>query len=251
MFYAVAAAVAMAFALFAAAQTTKYADNVLRYAMAAALAYAVKDRMKAVLQNWFSGWISRRFPDRRWTIRDDERHSVLGTVRERAGFSPFSRLPPEVLSARRQTRLHSLEEAARPENVLWHQKLVTVCKRSDAPANIPSTILTEIFRLNLQRWLDNTDDPKGKRIFADPNDARVYSVNARRVYNINVVYRLSQGQPDAPWHRIRLVVSRRGIQRIEAIALASSQTLNPRAARFERQPFPPAGKARQFSGRSS
>lgn len=222
--YAIAAAVAMAFALIAAERTNRMADNFTRYALAVAIAYAAKDRIKAVLQGYFSGWIDRRFPDRLWTISDDERKKVLGTVRERAGFMPFASLPEPVLSARRQTRLHSLEESARPESVLWHQKVVTTSSKDTLPNDAPSTVLTEIFRLNLRRWLDNTDDPKGKRVFADPEDAHVYEVNARRVYNINVVYRLRQGNDDAEWHRLRLVVSRRGINRIEEIALAHTES---------------------------
>ena len=79
------------------------------------------------------------------------------------------------------------------------------------------TMLTEIFRLNLQRWLAHSDDPNRKIVFADPEDALVYQVTTRRVYNINVVYRLRAGEGEAPWHRIRVVVSRKGIERIEPI----------------------------------
>ncbi len=76
------------------------------------------------------------------------------------------------------------------------------------------------FRLNLHRWLQHTDDPNRKIVFADPEDALVYQVTTRRVYNISVVYRLCSGPKQgagAPWHRIRVVVSRKGIERIDAI----------------------------------
>lgn len=214
--YAVAAAVAMAFAL-AASVGASPTQNFVRYALPIVVAYAVKDRMKAVLQSLFSDFIARRFPDRKWSIRDRERRTRVGRVHERAGFLPFRRLPAGVLETRRVTREHALEEQARPERVLWHQKTVEVSGAGSAEGGGDFSMLTEIFRLNLRRWLSHTDDPNRKIVFADPEDARVYSATARRVYNINVVYRLRAGDDEAPWHRIRVVVSRKGIERIDSI----------------------------------
>lgn len=214
--YALAAAAAMAFAL-AASLTTNASASFLRYALPIVVAYAVKDRMKAMLQSAFSGFIERRFPDRKWSILDKERGQRVGDVHERAGFLPFRKLPADVLAKRRLTRAHALEEQARPERVLWHQKTLTTGPGAELVDAADFSMLTEIFRLNLRRWLDHTDDPNRKIVFADPEDALVYQVTTRRVYNINVVYRLRAGETDAPWHRIRVVVSRKGIERIEPI----------------------------------
>ncbi len=212
-FYAVAAALAMSFAVLAAFGTTRFSEDLFKYALLVVVAYAVKDRMKAVLQERFNRWISSRFPDRLWTIRDHERSRSLGVVRERAGFVPFRKVPEGALAKRRITREHDLEECARPERVLWHQKAIRVEASDDA--TFP--MLTEIFRLNVGHWLAHTDDPKRKVLFADPEDASIYSAVARRVYNIGVVYRLRAEGEDPEWHRIRVVVSRKGILRIEPI----------------------------------
>ena len=212
--YALAAGIAMAFAVVTALKTSRFSDNVFRYALVVVIAYAVKDRMKAVLQEVFNKWISRRFPDRLWTIRDHERGEDLGRVRERAGFIPFRKLPEKVLAMRRLTREHSLEECARPERVLWHSKEVEI---EPARGNT-FPMLTEIFRLNVDHWLSHTDDPKRRVLFADPGDESIYAAIARRVYNVSVVYRMrGTNELDAPWHRIRVVVSRKGILRIEPI----------------------------------
>ena len=212
--YAVAAAVAMAVALIAGLKTPT--TNLLWYAILVVAAYALKDRVKAFLQNLFAGWIEKRFPDRKWTIQDRERGRAVGEVHERAAFLPFGSLPKEVLAARRMTREHPLEEQARPEQVLWHQKTLVAFGAGDKErANFP--MLTEIFRLNLREWLSHADDPNRKMVFADPDDARIYSATARRVYNINVIYRLRTPGDEAPWQRLRVVVSRKGIERIEPI----------------------------------
>jgi hypothetical protein len=96
--------------------------------------------------------------------------------------------------------------------VLWHEKEVEV-----APGTGEFPMLTEIFRLNVGHWLVHTDDPKRKVLFADPDDASIYSAVARRVYNLGVVYRLRGENEETEWHRIRVVVSRKGILRIEPI----------------------------------
>ena len=115
------------------------------------------------------------------------------------------------------TRTHPFEESARPERVLWHHKTVTVHGEDVAAADARLTALTEIFRLNVRRWLDHTDDPNRKIVFADPSDRQIYSAVAPRVYNIAIVYRLRERGVDAPWHRIRVVVTRKGIRRIDRI----------------------------------
>ena len=215
--YAFAAAVAMAFALAAGFRATPMTESFFRYAVVVVIAYAVKDRLKAFLQSVFAGWIAQRFPDRKWAILDRERGRRVGNVHERAAFLPFHTLPAAVLSKRRSTRGHPLEEHARPERVLWHHKTISVAAEARGQENGDFPMMTEIFRLNLRRWLSHTDDPNRKIVFADPEDGRVYSATARRVYNVNVVYRLSTSGADSPWHRLRIVVSRKGIERIDPI----------------------------------
>jgi len=213
--FAIAAAVAMAFAVWVTLRATEMQEYLALYFFLLVASYAVKDRLKAILQVKFQSWAERRFPDRAWTIRDDERDDDLGVVTERAGFRDFRKLPDGVMAARTLTREHALEEFARPETVLWHEKQVSLEPREDGA--LPSPMMTEIFRLNIGSWLTHTDDPTRTITFADPDEAVVCSVNARRVYNLNVVYRLKGGTGGGPWRRIRVVVSRKGIERIDPI----------------------------------
>ncbi len=214
--YALAAALAMAFALFATIRAMEYQEYLALYAVVLIVSYAVKDRMKAILQTKLSHWANKRFADHTWTIRDEERGETVGVVKERAGFRAFARLPAPVLAARRATREHALEEFARPETVLWHEKAVEVQPRRQG--KLPSPMMTEIFRLNIESWLANTDDPNRTVTFADPDEDVVCSVRARRVYNLNVVYRLrGEEGGDTGWRRIRVVVTRKGIERIDPI----------------------------------
>lgn len=219
--YALAAGVAMAFAVTAALWNgdPMRSDQLWMWGVVAVLAYMAKDRIKAWLQGAFSSVVSRHFPDRRWRIRDRERSVVLGKIDEQSAFVPFGKLPERVLDKRRSTRKHPLEEQARPEKVLWHRKVVRISTAELAKADQRFDALTEIFRLDLRRWLAHTDDPKRKIVFADPDTGKVRSAMAPRVYNLGIVYRLRKpGDENAEWHRIRVVVSRKGIRRIDHIS---------------------------------
>jgi len=212
--YALAAAVAMAFAVWATLHASEWQGTLTLYFAVLVASYAVKDRMKAVLQASLTRWFERKFEDRRWTIRSQGGRE-LGRVLERGGFCPTARLPQSVLAMRRKTREHALEEIARPERVLWHQKTVRLepmeAERFAAPT------VTEVFRLNLAPWLEHTDDANREIAFADPDDAKVYAGRVRRVYNVNVVYRLRSEDGNEPFHRVRIVVSRKGVERIDPI----------------------------------
>jgi hypothetical protein len=216
---ALAAAVAMAFAVVAAIWNgADTSGNITRWAVVAIIAYALKDRIKALLQASFAGVVSRNFADRSWRIRDRERKIELGEMEEQSGFLAFQEVPKEVLAVRRTTRRHVLEEQARPETVLFHRKEVVLNRDRIAAADPRFDALTEILRLDMRRWLVNTDDPKRSFVFADPDAGVIGAAMAPRVYNIAVVYRLRrEGEPGA-WHRVRVVVSRKGIRRVEAIS---------------------------------
>ena len=219
--YAAAASIAMAFAIGAAIWNgfEVGSEGLMTWVLVAVVAYAVKDRFKALLQSKISSVVDRHFPDRRWRIRDRERSVVLGEMKEQSGFLAMDDLPAAVLAARRLTREHQLEEQARPETVLFHKKEVDVQAQRVAVADPRFSALTEIFRLDVGRWLAHTDDPKRDIVFADPVARKVAAAKAPRVYNLAVVFRLRREADDsAPWHRLRVVVSRKGIRRIERIA---------------------------------
>jgi hypothetical protein len=226
--YAIAASVAMAFATAAALWNPTGmtgAEGFLnagffKWAVVVIIAYAAKDRIKALLQTLFQDVVSRHFPDRSWRVRDATKRHELATMEEQSGFIPFEQLPREVLEVRRTTRLSVLEEEARPETVLYHKKEVTVDRDLVRAIEPRYDAITEVYRLDLRRWLAHTDDPKREFVFADPDEGVIARASAPRVYNLGIVYRLKRagGTPEeSRWRRVRVVVNRKGIRRIETI----------------------------------
>jgi hypothetical protein len=214
--YALAAALAMVIALLAALGVPTNGDQALRYVLVGGIVYAVKDRLKANLQSLLARWLARRAPDRFWHVQTAAGRT-LATIDERAAFLTFAQTPADVLEVRRQTRAHHLEESARPETVIHHRKVMTIAPLDEDPATLRASALREIVRLHIGEWLENTDDPKQRVVLADPTLGELVTAKARRVYNVNILYRL-QPLADAPqWSRVRVVVARSGIVRVDAI----------------------------------
>ncbi len=96
--YAIAASVAMAFATAAALWNPTgmsgtagfFNTDFFKWAVVVIIAYAAKDRIKALLQTIFQDVVARHFPDRSWRIRDAAKKNELATMEEQSGFlGPF------------------------------------------------------------------------------------------------------------------------------------------------------------------
>ncbi len=219
--FAVAASIAMVFAVVAAfyygPQGPAQIGSFTIWVALVVVAYALKDRIKAWLQSIFSGWISRRFADRRWKLTYVDGRRRIGTVEERSQFVKMRAVPAAVLSARESGREHDVEEAAYPERVLSHRKDVILRSAEVARIDRPFAAATEIFRLDVSRWLVHTDDPKQLVYYADLQRKVVATALARRIYHVDIVYRIRTLQDAAaPWHTARVVLNRNGIRRVEA-----------------------------------
>lgn len=102
--------------------------------------------------------------------------------------------------------------------MLWHRKDVSIDAQAVASEDDRVDAIREILRLDLRHWLAHTDDPKRRVVFADPDTGEIFTAMAPRVYNLGIVYRLrKKGDEHAGWHRVRVVVTRKGLRRIDPI----------------------------------
>jgi hypothetical protein len=220
IFHALAAGIAMAFAVIIAVLfgQPNAPGKLGMWAAVVVVAYMGKDRLKAILQDVFDSVVATRLPDRRWIVSMPGEASVLADVEERAGFIDRDALPDIVDAARRVAYRDRLQELAGPESILCHRKIVRV--RADAmQANAPEFAeLTDVMRVDVSRWLAHTDDAKRTVTFADPDAGELFQSKLPRAYDVTVVYRLTNtSAPDAEWQVARIVVSRNGIRRVASL----------------------------------
>jgi hypothetical protein len=219
LFHALAAGIALAFAVIVAVLFGQ--PNVpgkLGMWAAVVVAYMGKDRLKAILQNIFDSVVATRLPDRRWIVSMPGESSVLADVEERAGFIDHDAIPEAVDAIRKVAYRDRLQELAGPESILCHRKVVHVhaeAMRAIAPKFVE---LTDVLRVDVSRWLIHTDDAKRIVTFADPEAGELFESKLPRAYDVTVVYRLSDtNAPDTEWQVARVVVSRNGIRRVVSL----------------------------------
>jgi hypothetical protein len=146
------------------------------------IGYAGKDRMKAWLQTTFARIVAEKLPHRSWDVETEENRRAIGRVDERSGFIESSEVPEEVVFARRSTGRQSIEERSAPETVLRHQKRVLVRTGAVRGVDARFDAITEVFRLDLRRWLSHTRRPEAADPLCGPGlGARSFGDCASRV----------------------------------------------------------------------
>jgi hypothetical protein len=221
IFHALAAGIAMAFAVVIAVLygQPSVPGRLGLWAAVVVVAYMGKDRLKAILQTVFDSLVATRLPDRRWTVTIPGTSSVVADVTETAGFVDRDAVPDGVDAIRRVAYRDRLQELAGPESILGHHKTVrlrTEAMRAIAPE---FAALTDVMRVDISRWLAHTDDAKRTVTLADPEAGEVFESKLPRAYDVTVVYRLAEANaPDAEWQVARIVVSRNGIRRVASLS---------------------------------
>jgi len=217
IFHALAAGIAMAFAVVLAVLfgQPNVPGRLGVWVAVVIVAYMGKDRLKAILQTVFDSLVATHLPDRRWTVNRPGNSSVLADVAERLGFVDRDALPDGVDAMRRLAFRNRLQELGGPESILRHTKTVRV--RTDAMETTAPEFasLTDVMRVDISRWLAHTDDAKRTVTLADPEAGELFESKLPRAYDITVVYRLAAtGATEAEWQVARIVVSRNGIRRV-------------------------------------
>lgn len=216
--YGMAAALAMAFAVAAAIWNgTNPADRLASWLLVAVLAYAGKDRLKASLQGYLGDKLLRRLPNHRWTLRDPDSGDALGAVDEHTRLVDWDEVPDTVERCQPDGWGDDLTLAL-PQYALRHAKTMTLDGRTVHRDDEPYRGVVEVCRVDLSRWLAHTDDPKRDVQFADPDAGEIVVQKAARVYDVLLCCRAwAEGAPDSPWQCLRVVVSRKGILRIDRL----------------------------------
>jgi hypothetical protein len=223
MLLAVAAAISMVFATAVAFYfQSVYGSFTLPAFVALIVGYMFKDRIKQLGQTLFAGKLQANLYDRKINIKTVDRKFKLATLREKIVFMKESEIPPEVRSARQKDPFADLDNDQKGETVICHAKdivLKTGLFRK-ALAGLPKTTgLNDIIRYDIHRYLRKMDEPVDENLLL--RDGKLELVNSQRVYHVNIVSQYSSERDGSQkiYKRMRLVLSRLGIRRIEHISL--------------------------------
>lgn len=220
---AIAAGISMVFATAVAFYfQSVYGSFTFPAFVALIVGYMFKDRIKQLGQTLFAGKLQANLFDRRINIKTLDGKYKLATLREKITFMKESEISHEVRSARQKDPFADLDNDQKGETIICHTKDIVLNANlfQRAFAGLPKTSgLNDIIRYDIHRYLQKMDDPVENQLLL--RDGKLQVVEAQKVYHLNIVsqYSTTSFQNKKIYRRMRLVLNRLGIQRIEHISI--------------------------------
>lgn len=187
-----------------------------------ALAYMVRDRVKEVAREKVWARISKYFPDNKLLIHDPTKDIDVGRCHERVVYMTKSKVPADVLKVRNTQHVIDLD-SERKETVIMYQNDLKLNAKEILSEHQRRTDIKHILRFSVEELLGRLDNPTARVQFYDPESRIFCRLRAPKVYHLNLVFRLThwdeRDRKEVPsFHRIRVVLDKNGIQRIDTVA---------------------------------
>jgi hypothetical protein len=196
----------------------RYGALTVPFFLAVVVSYMFKDRLKDMLRYYLTAEAGNWLFDHQTNIFCDSGEKV-GTCRESVDFMNEGRVPDAITSVRRKERLTEIENRLTGEKVIRYRKRIGILtdRFSHAFAHAQVDGLTDITRFSVQHVVRKMDDPR-RMVYVANDDGTCGRVLGRRVYHVNLVIRYGMRGREAVYRRYRIVLTRKGIRRIEEIA---------------------------------
>lgn len=215
--FAIAAGLAMIFATGVAfISQSIYGNLTMPFFIALVVSYMFKDRIKELTRIALKNIFSKKIFDYKTKLYLDEKYK-LGTIRTSFAFVSEHELPKEILRLRRKFRTQEFDNKFTREKIILFRKNIRLLSRirKSLSGGYEFDSITDILRFDVSRFLTKMDEPR-KPFFMLTEDGYKKS-HARRVYHINLIIKFERKEK-TDYHRYRLVLTRRGIERIEYVA---------------------------------
>ncbi|MEB3187751.1 MAG: hypothetical protein VKP72_09975 [bacterium] len=181
--------------------------------------YILKDRIKEMVRERLSSVLGAFLPARKLRIRDPLTGLRIGTCRQTFEFLDKSRLPEDIRRVRDFTHVQDLDEEKR-EAVLGYRHRISLDPRAIQEAPHPRRHVKHILRYSVAALQHRLSDPSVEVPCFDAEQGGFETLQGPKVYHLNVVLRVSSGRYGVPvYHRLRAILSKDGLVRVEAVVL--------------------------------
>jgi hypothetical protein len=216
--FALAAGVAMAFAMAVAIWAqVRFTQVSLNFFLIMVVGYMMKDRIKEGLRRIFSQVAARHLFDRTAHIVDPVTERCLGTCEEKVDYGRAVQVPDEVAALRSRDDFITVSQGELTETVLRYQKQVVLDVDLLPRTERGVSGITDIIRLNVERFLRDMDEPEYALEYVDLEDFSVGRVRGAKSYQVDLAFRFivqEAGQERISLQLVRLVLDRNGIKRM-------------------------------------
>lgn len=182
------------------------------------VAYMFKDRIKSLLQKWFSSHKASYSFDYNQKIYDSMGKKV-GLCREGVMFRSEQTVDPAICEMRERSALSRHVNGPLSENILTFRKRIELytkpCEEIFKVFRVDG--VNDIIRFNVRDWLRKMDNPV-RSMFYPAEDGSLGVLKAKRLYHVNMLIRYGgSGRPDECM-RFRLVLARNGIKDVKFVS---------------------------------
>lgn len=218
-----------------AAEKLPFSDFAIRFFVVVILGvvvYIFKDRIKDMSKEYFYERLKHRLPDYEFEMiynyYDHQAQTLkalkVGKARQYMRFIQKEALPPEVRYIR-DLGHHSDLDPERSEHVMHFSQHLSLDTRTIGATSEQIHTLRNIMRLSIAPLLEKLDNPNKNLRYFDLEQG-ISMIKAPKVYHVNLILRYASAggdghgewQPaDVQFERIRLIIDKHGIQRIESV----------------------------------
>ncbi len=223
MLFAIAAGISMIFATIVAFYfQQQYGNFTFPFFIALVVGYMFKDRIKEFARSLFSKYLQDILYDRRTIIRTQDGRHKLGLLREKVSFLNEKDIPRGVMRARNRDEITDLDNEGLGEWVLCYTKEITLFTNAFKGVfgeALDITGINDISRYDIRAYLKKMADPIQERHYLEAGQLKI--IPAHKVYHLNVIsrYRSLLPHKEKITRRMRLVLNRQGLKRIEHIPM--------------------------------
>lgn len=179
--------------------------------------YVLKDRIKEWVKTLSYHHAFKWFSDYATVIQSPDEKHKLGVIKETFSFIDENQLSQEIRNARNIEFHEVLETFQRPENVLFYKRTVQINKPKGREARRHG--LNIIFRFNIHRFLRKAGDPIEAYYTLDSKSLKLLSMRLPKVYHLDLIIknisRKHDGTPSIELKKLRIIIDKNGIKRIE------------------------------------
>ncbi len=213
--FGIAAGLAMAFATGVAVLFRCRLDEFsLTFFAVLVISYMFKDRIKELSRMYLSECLRKYLYDLRTDLYNSFGNK-MGFTKESCSFVSENSLPAQIAGIRNKDFLSELDNGVLGEDVIYYKKQIKLfssgCRKIFA--NFPVDGVVDIFRFDVRKFLEKMDNP-AKELYI-PSNGEIIPVKSKRVYHVTVIFRYGMKDHEDSFHKIRLILCRNGIKRIE------------------------------------
>ncbi|NOX17608.1 MAG: hypothetical protein GXO87_04915 [Chlorobi bacterium] len=213
--FSIAAGMAMLFATAAAFWgRSAFGTFTMPFFVLLVVSYMFKDRIKELLREILKKSVFKHLFDYKYKLFIDEKYKV-GIIRESFDFIKMKKLDKEIFDMRQQFKTQEFDNKFQKEKVILYRKKINLrSKFLKKHGGEGLHAITDIFRFDITRLLSKMDDPRKPLYVLTKKGYK--RISGKRVYHVNLILRIVRNK-EVQLKRFRLVLTRKGIDRIEPI----------------------------------